>query len=134
MAIGTVTHDTNARTPGRRVLIVEDEDATRTATQRYLQYCGHRVADAATVDEGIEKAATLRPEVLICDWKLKGKRDGIHVARVLRKKYGVAIIFVTAYGLADLRDNIKDLGEVECLRKPISLHTLASVLESVDPH
>lgn len=131
MPVG-VQHGQSARFPARRILIVEDEDATRTATQRYLQYCGHSVADAATVDEGIVKAEALHPEVLICDWKLNGKRDGIDVARVLKAKYGVAIIFVTAYGLDDLRAKIGDLGDVECLRKPISLETLASVLQSVD--
>ena len=116
----------------RRVLVVEDEDATRTATRRYLQYCGHEVAEAATVDEGIAKGEILRPDVLICDWKLDGRRDGIEVARKLREQFDVAVIFVTAYALADLRDQTTDLGAVSCLRKPISLDTLAALLEAVE--
>lgn len=118
----------------RRVLIVEDEEAARTATCRYLQYRGYQVADAATVEESFARAESLRPEVLICDWKLAGERDGVHVARTLHKKYGLAVIFVTAYALADLRSHIGDLaaGVVECLRKPISLDNLAAVLDSVE--
>lgn len=115
-----------------RVLVVEDEDAARIATRRYLENCGYEVAAAASVAEAFEKAAELRPEVLVCDWKLTGKRDGIEVARRLRTLYGVAVIFVTAYALSDLRRNISDLGSVDCLRKPISLHTLASVVESLN--
>jgi CheY-like chemotaxis protein len=114
-----------------RVLIVEDEDAARIATRRYLQNCGHDVEAAGTAAEALEKAEALQPEVLVCDWKLAGKRDGIDVARLLQKRYGVAVIFVTAYALNDLRRNISDLGSVDCLRKPISLHTLAAVVDSV---
>jgi CheY-like chemotaxis protein len=119
-----------------RVLIVEDEDAARIATRRYLQNCGHDVEAAGTATEAMEKAEELQPEVLVCDWKLAGKRDGIDVARTLQKQYGVAVIFVTAYALNDLRRNIRDLGSVDCLRKPISLHTLAAVVDSVTtgPH
>ena len=113
-----------------KVLIVEDEAAARVATHRYLENCGYEVAAAGSAGEALEKADALRPDVLVCDWKLTGKRDGIEVARILQKEYGVAIIFVTAYALNDLRRNIRDLGSVDCLRKPISLHTLATVVDS----
>jgi len=116
----------------RRVLVVEDEDAARTATRRYLQYRGHQVAAAATVDEGLAKAEVLHPEVLICDWKLSGRRNGVDVARILRERFDISVIFVTAYALADLRQQTGDLGAVSCLRKPISLHTLAALLDAVD--
>lgn len=134
MAIGRDFHD--APPPGfipRRVLVVEDEDAARTATRRYLQYRGHEVAAAATVDEGLAKAELLQPEVLICDWKLSGRRDGVDVARTLRERFfDLSVIFVTAYALADLRQRTGDLGGVSCLRKPISLDTLAALLDAVD--
>ena len=118
---------------GLRVLVVEDEDGARIAKRRYLQNCGHQVEEAGTASEALEKAALLRPEVLVCDWKLAGEKDedGIDVARALQKEYGVAVIFVTAYALNDLRKNLAGLGSVDCLRKPISLHTLAAVVDSV---
>jgi DNA-binding response OmpR family regulator len=117
---------------GRRILIVEDEAATRQATRRYLQFRGHEVVGAATVDESFEKAKALKPEILICDWKLGDKRDGVEVARELCKRYGVKVIFVTASALPDLRRCIRDLQTVTCMRKPISLATLAAVLDTVD--
>ena len=139
MAITEQNSTLNPDYPGLRVLVVEDEDGARIATRRYLQNCGHQVEEAGTAREALEKAALLRPEVLVCDWKLAGERDedGIDVARLLQKEYGVAVIFVTAYALNDLRQEIGgDLGSVDCLRKPISLHTLAAVVDSVTtaPH
>ena len=125
-------HTTSPGFVPRRVLVVEDEDAARTATRRYLQYCGHEVAAAATVEESFAKAELLQPEVLICDWKLAGRRDGIDVARTLRRRFDLAVIFITAYALTDLRRQAADLGTVSCLRKPISLDTLAALLDAVD--
>lgn len=110
-----------------RVLVVEDEEAARVATRRYLQYCGYDVDAAASVSEAITKAAEMRPDVVVCDWKLGG-HDGIEVARFVRREYGAAVIFVTAHALTDLRRNIADLGAVDCLRKPISLNALAAVV------
>lgn len=116
----------------RRILIVEDEAASRTATSRYLQFRGHEVVEAATVDESYAKAESMHPEILICDWKLGGRRDGTDVAHYLQSRYGVKVIFVTAYALADLRQKTQGMGVIACLRKPISLATLAEVLDSVD--
>lgn len=116
----------------RRILIVEDEAASRTATCRYLQFRGHEVAEAATVDESFVKAESLLPEILICDWQLGGRRDGTDVAQYMQTRYGVKVIFVTAYALADLRRKIHGMGVIACLRKPISLATLAAVLDAVD--
>lgn len=116
----------------RRILIVEDEAASRAATCRYLRFRGHEVVGAATVDESFAKAESLQPDVLICDWKLSGKRDGTDVAQYLQSRYGVKVIFITAYALADLRRKIHGMSVIACLRKPISLATLAAVLDEVD--
>lgn len=116
----------------RRILVVEDEAASRTATCRYLQFRGHEVVEAATVDESFAKAESLQPEILICDWQLGGRRDGTDVAQHLQTRYGVKVIFVTAYALADLRQKTHGMGVIACLRKPISLATLAAVLDAVD--
>lgn len=120
--------------PGHRslnILIVEDEAAARIATSCYLQYCGHRVAAAGSAREAIRMARELRPDVLICDWKLDGRRDGVDVARLLQHEQDVDVIFVTAYALNELRKTAPDLRTVNCLRKPISLGTLAAAVESV---
>lgn len=118
-----------------RVLVVEDEDAARIAMRRYLQNCGHEVEAAGTAAEAMAKADELEPDVVVCDWKLASELDGdgIAVARLLQKKFGVAVIFVTAYALSDLRRNIGDLSSFDCLRKPISLHTLAAAVVSFAP-
>lgn len=114
-----------------RILIVEDEAAARIATRRYLQYQGYRVDAAGTAEEAIRMARELHPDVLICDWKLDGARDGVDVARQLQSEQNLDIIFVTAYAQNDLRKSASDVRTLGCLRKPISLGSLAAAVESL---
>lgn len=114
-----------------RILIVEDEAAARIATRRYLQYQGYCVDAAGTAEEAIRMARELHPDVLICDWKLNGRRDGVDVARQLQGEQNVDIIFVTAYAQNELRKSAHDVRTYGCLRKPISLGTLAAAVESL---
>lgn len=114
-----------------RILIVEDEAAARIATRRYLQYQGYRVDAAGTAEEAIRMARELHPDVLICDWKLDGARDGVDVARQLQSEQDLDIIFVTAYAQNDLRKSASDVRTLGCLRKPISLGSLAAAVESL---
>lgn len=135
MSVSEQSGERSGDAPGPRgalsVLIVEDEAAARIATRRFLQYRGFRVDAAGTADEAIAKARKLHPDVLICDWKLDGRRDGIDVARQLQNEQDVDVIFVTAYALNELRQNAPDLRTIGCLRKPISLGTLAAAVESL---
>lgn len=114
-----------------RILVVEDEAAARIATRRYLQYRGWCVDAAGTAEEAIRMARARRPDVLICDWKLNGRRDGVDVARLLQSEQDIDIIFVTAYAQNELRKSAPDVRAVSCLRKPISLGVLAAAVESL---
>lgn len=117
----------NAKT-AKRILIVEDEPAAREATRRYLEYCGYDVDSAATATQAMEKAEIKHPHVLVCDCRLGNSNDGIEAARAIQQRFGAAVIFVTAYSSNDLRAQLQDIDVVACLRKPISLSTLARVV------
>ena len=103
----------------------------RIAIRSYLERIGHQVADAGGVDEAIATAESLQPEVLVCDWNLSERRDGIDAARILQAKYGLAVIFVTAYELGNLRPKIQGIDPVDCLHKPISLAELNTRIQAI---
>jgi CheY-like chemotaxis protein len=125
----TVSMKAGYRTP--IVLIVEDEAAARVATRSYLQHCGYRVTAAGTAAEAIRVAREVHPDVLVCDWKLDGRRNGVDVVRLLQREQDLDVIFVTASALNDLRASAPDLGPTVCLRKPVSLGALASIIDSM---
>ena len=115
-----------------KVLIVEDDDFARDASARYLDHLGHEVSSAATAAEAAARADDTPPDVVICDWRLADGDDGADVARALQERYSTPIIFITAHPLGRLRSQTRDLNVARYLRKPISLVSLASVLDEID--
>lgn len=113
----------------KTVLIVEDEPAAREASERYLVFVGHEVATAANAREALEKAEALHPDVVVCDWRLGDGPDGTTVARELQKKHNVAIIFVTAHPIEELRDVTEDILVSRYIRKPVQLTALARAID-----
>jgi CheY-like chemotaxis protein len=113
-----------------RVLVLDDDDATRLAIGQYLEHCGHSVALASTVDEAIAQAESTHPQVVVCDWRLSELRDGIDAARLLTKEHDVQIVFVTAHSLVDLKRHFQGIRPARCLRKPISLAELSAAVSA----
>ncbi len=81
-----------------RILIVEDEAIIAMEIESQLQSLGYEVT--STVDTGekaIEKAETDKPDLILMDIRIKGEMDGIDTAEVIRIKFGIPVIFSTAY-------------------------------------
>ncbi len=114
-----------------QILIVEDETAAREASCRYLTIAGYEVATASSAGDAERAAGDTAPDVVICDWRLGGRRDGVDVARTMQQRYGARIVFVTAYPVEELRDRTRDLEVAAYLRKPLSLKTLVDLLDGM---
>lgn len=113
------------------VLIVEDDDAARDASSQYLDSLGYETRTASNAAEAERQAKYERPDVVICDWRIRGSRSGADVARTLQKAYRSRVIFITAYRLSQLRRETRDIDVVRYLRKPLSLDTLADTLRQI---
>jgi CheY-like chemotaxis protein len=81
-----------------KVLVVEDETIVAEDIAEVVESSGHDVvAKAPSAEQAMVKAAAERPELAIIDIRLSGRMDGVELAASLRKRYGVAVIFLTAY-------------------------------------
>jgi CheY-like chemotaxis protein len=112
----------------RRILVVEDDPGARDAVQRYLQYLGYNVDCCAGADEAIRWATRHPPAVVICDWQLGDRYDGVTVAEILQRRFGTGVILVTAHGLSDLRRRAGNVRVASFFRKPVTLNALADAL------
>ena len=65
------------------ILSVDDNDASRYAIARTLEQVGFRVVEAATGDEGLRRARTDAPDLILLDVKLPDI-DGFEVSRLLK--------------------------------------------------
>ena len=70
---------------GERILVVEDESAIVDIVCRALRRHGYETESAGDGDAALDKAATLRPDLVILDLMLP-KMDGWEVCRRLREE------------------------------------------------
>ena len=81
-----------------RILLVEDEDSIRGFLKINLQRNDLEVIEAATGEEGLELAKSMKPQVAILDVMLPGI-DGFMVCSKLRSDFpNMGIVMLTAKG------------------------------------
>jgi len=84
--------------PLRRVLVVEDEPVVARVLQKTLSSLGYSPsAVTATADEALAHAAQTHPDVALVDIRIHGPIDGIETADMLRRRFGIPVIFLTAH-------------------------------------
>src|SRR5207248_7278206 len=89
----------HARSTGqmKTILVVEDEMKIARLVRDYLEHAGFDVIVAGTGEAAIASARSRRPDLVVLDLGLPG-RDGLDVARELRRSSEVPIIMLTARG------------------------------------
>ena len=142
LPLGTAPAPTAAHEPGptpgrapKRVLIIEDNIDTARSLSRAVEIGGHIVDVAGNGAEGIEKARTFGPDIVLCDIGLPGM-SGFDVARALRAEPGLAhVSLIAVSGYAQPRDlaQAKAAGFDAHLAKPFEIDTLLALLESPSP-
>ena len=119
--------------PGQRILIVEDEEAIVEVVSQTLRRHGYETASAADGDDALEKAFSLRPDLVILDLMLP-KMDGWEVCRRLkadRQTASVPVLMLTAR--REERDVVEglEIGADDYMKKPFSLSELAARVKAL---
>ena len=110
--------------PSLRVLVVEDEPATRELLSAILSDDGYEVVTVPDGDEALKSAADLRPDLVLLDCALPGS-SGVDVARRLRQGSNMPIIFVTgADSTEDIREGFR-VGADDYIVKPFDSEELS---------
>ena len=107
-----------------RILVVDDDAKIRTVVRRGLAFEGYRVVEAASGEEGLEKAREHLPDLIVLDLMLPGI-DGLEMTRRLRAGGdAVAILMLTARD--QVRDRVEGLetGADDYLVKPFNFEEL----------
>ena len=80
------------------VLIVEDERIVAKDLQQTLAAMGYATpVIASSADEAMHRAAEHVPDLVLMDIRIKGSHDGIETAEMLRGKFGVPVVYLTAH-------------------------------------
>ena len=112
-----------------RLLIVEDESATRETWAEYFQNAGYQVLQASDGQEALESVRHERPDLLLLDVRLP-RLDGYQVCQRLKSDpmtTHIPIIMNTAF-LTDASDTVRGIeyGADDYLNKPVDLDVLGA--------
>jgi PAS domain S-box-containing protein len=112
------------------ILVVEDEAIVANDIRETLITLGYGVAGMAKSGESaLEKVAETRPDLVLMDIHLIGKMDGIEAAGQIHIKYGIPVIFMTAYADNALFERAKVTEPYGYMVKPYDERGLHSAIE-----
>ena len=117
-----------------KLLIVEDEEATRETWTEFFENAGYQVIQAGDGQEALEVARTERPSLVLLDLRLP-KLDGYQVCQRLKGDpltSDTPIIMITAF-LTGASDTVRGIeyGADDYLNKPVDLDVLAARVRMV---
>jgi DNA-binding NarL/FixJ family response regulator len=119
-----------------RALIVEDEIYFAINLEADMHALGFDICDlAANGQQACRLAKTNQPDVVLMDINLEGGREGIEVARWLRKVCEAPIVFITGYTDRDTVERIHEqVPGAPVLSKPVYGDRLADAVAAVTAH
>ncbi|HOX17047.1 MAG TPA: response regulator [Spirochaetales bacterium] len=113
-----------------RVAIVEDESLVALDIARFLERRGHVVA--GTFDSGDELLSAfdrLDADLVLMDVKIRGSRDGVETAGLVRERYGVPVVLLTAFADEDTVERAKRIEPFGYIIKPFEERALWTAME-----
>lgn len=114
----------------RRILVIEDDDASRELMGLALLKRGYQVTVAEDGVRGYDTALFLKPDLIITDIRMPGA-DGIHVVRRVRDTPSLEntpILITTAFGTGGATFSLQ-LGADAFERKPIDPQSFLATVE-----
>ena len=116
---------------GRRVLVVDDDEAVLQGLSEYFSRLGYEVIRAATGKQGLAGFKSQEPDVTILDLRLPDI-DGMQILQVMREKKAL-VILLTGYGDIPTAVRAMQLGAENFLTKPVDLpHLVATVERAIE--
>jgi PAS domain S-box-containing protein len=114
-----------------RILIAEDEPIIALDIQNTLLSLGYEVpAIVTTGEEALKKTEELRPSLLLVDIVLSGEMDGIDAVKLIRERFDIPIIYLTAHSAGEAFQRARETDPHGYLIKPIGKNDLYTAIET----
>ena len=117
-----------ASTKGK-ILVVDDDRLVLATVTHGLARAGYEVIDADNGDDAILLARQHKPDLALLDIRMEGK-SGFDVAAYLRASLGTPFMFLSAFADDDTVAQVKALGAVAYLVKPLDIAQIVPTVEA----
>ena len=115
----------------KRILVIEDEPQMLLGLRDNLELEGYEVATAGDGDEGLQKAASFNPDLVILDVMLP-RKNGFDVCRELRaRSIATPVVMLTARSQETDKVLGLELGADDYVTKPFSITELLARVRAV---
>jgi PAS domain S-box-containing protein len=113
-----------------RILIVEDDGIVAEGIKNSLIKFGYSVLGiVSSGEEAIQKSEEHNPDLVLMDIVLKGEMNGIKAATEIRRRFGIPVIYITAYVDDKTLEQAKSSDPFGYLTKPFENILLKSSIE-----
>jgi DNA-binding LytR/AlgR family response regulator len=113
-----------------RVLVVEDEISIAENLMEILELSGDYKTDtAASADKALEKMESFKPNLVLLDINIQGEKDGIQVGEIIKEKYQLPFIYLTAYAEKAILERAKRTLPFGYLVKPFKVDGVLAAVE-----
>jgi len=120
----------------KKVLIVDNNDAFRTSLGSFLKDLGHEVFESATGQDAIDKASSIRPDLIMMDVQLPVLNGDEVTVRLKsnRSTRNIPVVintgWTTACNIEARVERARIAGAAEVLYKPLQYPMVRSILRS----
>ncbi|MFZ5521179.1 MAG: ANTAR domain-containing response regulator [Pseudomonadota bacterium] len=112
-----------------KILVVDDDRLVLATLTHGLSQAGYEVIDADNGDDAILLAREHRPDLALLDIRMEGK-TGFDVAAYLRDHCQMPFMFLSAFSDDATVAQVKELGAVAYLVKPLDIHQIVPTVEA----
>lgn len=113
----------------KKILVVDDDRLVLATLAHGLSQAGYDVIDADNGDDAILLAREHRPGLALLDIRMQGK-SGFDVAAYLREYCHIPFMFLSAFSDAATTAQVRALGAVAYLVKPLSIGEILPVVQA----
>ena len=120
----------------KKILIVDDNDAGRESLGVLIKGLGYEVFEATTGPEAVDRASSVRPDLIMMDLCLPGMKADEATKRLKTNLFtrNIPVIISTAWSMGwnvgDRADRALDAGAEQVLYKPFHLTMLRDVFRT----
>ena len=113
-----------------KILIVEDERITAEDLRDILTDLGYTVtASVSNGQDAISRAEETSPDLALMDIRIKGEMDGTETARILRERFNIPVIYLTAHADTETVTRAKASEPLGYITKPFQEAELHASIE-----
>ncbi len=113
-----------------QILVVEDERIVADDIKMSLQRLGYLVSGmTSSGEEAVKKAEEIHPDLVLMDIVLEGKMDGVESASIIRYRFDIPVVYLTAYSDKKTLERAKVTEPFGYILKPFKDRDLYTTIE-----